>query len=363
MAPVAYSGVQTGVVAWPYEPGWSGSIPGTYTRPHMLYAVAHTQAKCYNKHNAYVRVQQMNKKLKIIIFSLLALIALTFIVGFFRHANVQVFNSAGSIGAKERNLMLFALGLSLIVVIPVYIMLFSFAWRYREGNKKKTKYSPELAGHWLAETVWWLVPTVLITILSVVAWQSSHSLDPFRPLASRDKTMTIQVVALDWKWLFIYPKQHIASVNLVQFPVGTPVKFQITSDAPMNSLWIPQLGGQIYAMPGMSTQLNLVADRAGSYRGSSSNISGDGFARMDFTARASSQSAFQAWVKSAQNSPSQLSRQAYDQLAQPSEDNPVAYYSSPATDLYSQIIMKYMVPQTQTANGPAYMVMPHMGGH
>jgi cytochrome o ubiquinol oxidase subunit 2 len=299
----------------------------------------------------------VNKKLKIIILGLIGLIVLTFIVGWFKHSNVQVFNSAGPVSEKERNLMFFALGLSLVVVIPVYILLFSFAWRYREGSKKKRKYSPELSGNPIVETIWWLIPTALITILSVVAWQSSHALDPFRPLSSTEKPMTIQVVALDWKWLFIYPKQHIASVNWVQFPEHKPVKFQITSDAPMNSFWIPQLGGQIYAMPGMSTQLNLEADRPGDYPGSSANISGSGFARMTFTARASSQSSFEAWVRSAQRSPNHLTRQAYDRLAEPSQANAVAYYSKPESDLFDQVVLKYIVPQT--SHGPAYkVVMP-----
>lgn len=302
-------------------------------------------------------VKNVNKKLKIIILSLVALIVLTFIAGWFKHSNVEVFNPAGSVGAKERDLMFFALGLSLVVVIPVYILLFSFAWRYREGSKKKRRYSPELSGNWAAEAIWWLIPGALITVLSIVTWQSSHALDPYRALASSKKPLTIQVVALDWKWLFIYPKQHVASVNFVQLPVGTPVRLQITSDAPMNSLWIPQLGGQIYAMPGMSTQLNLVADRAGDYHGSSANISGSGFSRMDFTARAGSESDFQAWVKSAQKSPDHLTRQAYDRLAQPSQNNSVAYYSRPESDLFDQIILKYIVPETP--NGPAYrVVMP-----
>lgn len=303
----------------------------------------------------------MNKQLKIIIFGLLALIAVTVAIGYFKHSNVEVFNSAGSIGAKERNLMFFALALSLIVVIPVYILLFSFAWRYREGNKKKTKYSPELGGNWVAETIWWLIPTVLITILSVVTWNSSHSLDPYRHIASSAKPVKIQVVALDWKWLFIYPSQHIASVNLVQFPENTPIEFQITSDAPMNSFWIPQLGGQIYAMPGMSTQLNLIANRTGNFHGSSANISGEGFASMAFTARSSSESDFNVWVKSAQSSPNHLNTQTYNQLSQPSQYNPVAYYSKPQPELYNLIVAKYLVPTT--AHGPAYQVTPNMGGH
>lgn len=307
------------------------------------------------------RVKRVNKKLKIIILILLGLIVLTFIAGWFKHSNVEVFNAAGSVGEKERNLMFFALGLSLIVVLPVYILLFSFAWRYREGSKKKREYSPELAGNWAAEAIWWLIPGALITILSVVTWQSSHALDPYRPLASDKKPMTIQVVALDWKWLFIYPKQHVASVNFVQLPVGTPVKFQITSDAPMNSLWIPQLGGQIYAMPGMSTQLNLVANRAGDYHGSSANISGNGFSRMDFTARAGSENDFNRWVGSAKRSSNPLSRRAYDQLAKPSQDNPATSYSSVEKDLFDQVILKYIVPQTD--HGPAYRVVPAMGAH
>jgi cytochrome o ubiquinol oxidase subunit 2 len=307
----------------------------------------------------------VNKKLKIIIFTLLALIALTLAVGWLKHSNVQVFNVAGSVGEKERNLMLFALGLSLIVVIPVYIMLFMFIWRYREGNKKKAKYSPHLSGHWFAETVWWGVPTVLIVILSIVTWNSSHALDPYRPLSNK-KPMTIQVVALDWKWLFIYPEQHVASVNFVQMPVDRPVKFQITADAPMNSLWIPQLGGQIYAMPGMATELNLEANRSGDYHGSSANISGKGFSKMDFVARAGSESDFGRWLESAKHTSNPLSQQAYDQLAKPSQDNPAISYSSVESDLFDQTILKYMV--SQTSHGPAYRVMPydehmHMGAH
>lgn len=302
----------------------------------------------------------MNKKFKIIIFSLLALIVLTLIAGYFKHTNIPVLEPKGTIGEQERNLIIFALGLSLIVVLPVYALLFAFAWRYRESNHKKAKYSPELGGNWLAETVWWLIPGVLIAILSVVAWNSSHQLDPFKPIASTASPLTIQVVALDWKWLFIYPEQRIAAVNYVQFPADTPVNFQITADAPMNSFWIPQLGGQIYAMPGMSTQLHLMADRQGSFHGSSANISGQGFAGMTFTAKSSSMSDFRAWVKSAQHSPSRLSMQAYNKLARPSQDNPVAYYSAPQSNLYNQVIMKYVLP----SDSHGVLPLPqYMGGH
>lgn len=297
----------------------------------------------------------VNKKLKIIIFSLLGLIVLTLTAGYFRHTNIPVLEPAGSIGRQERNLIIFALGLSLIVVIPVYILLFSFAWRYREGNKKKAKYSPELDGNWLAETVWWLIPTVLITILSVVTWQSSHALDPYRTLASGVKPLKIQVIAMDWKWLFIYPDQHVASVNFFQFPKNTPLDFQITADAPMNSFWIPQLGGQIYAMPGMSTELHLIADRTGSFHGSSANISGDGFARMTFTARSGSQADFDTWMRQVKRSPDRLDMAGYNRLAKPGE-SAVKYYSSVQNELFNLEVTKYLVPMT--AHGPAYTITP-----
>lgn len=285
----------------------------------------------------------MNKKYKLMLFLLLVLGVMLATAQYMRTAHIAVLQSAGPIGLKERQLIFIGLGLSLIIVLPVFTLLFFFAWKYRESNEAAT-YSPELAGSRLAETIWWVVPSVLILIISLITWQSSHSLDPFKPLASVTKPLTIQVVALDWKWLFIYPEQHIAAVNVVQFPVSTPVNFEITADAPMNSFWIPRLGGQIYAMAGMSTQLHLMADQPGSYNGSSANISGSGFAGMKFTARASSALDFKRWVNSVKQSPTTLSMDAYNKLAEPSENDPRAYYSSYESGLYDKIIMKYMMP-------------------
>ncbi len=306
--------------------------------------------------------QRVNKKYKIIIFSLLALIVVTLAFGYFKQANIPVLEPAGSIGDKERNLILFALGLSMIVVIPVYIMLFAFAWRYREGNKKKVRYSPELSGNRYAEAVWWLIPAILITILSVVTWNSSHTLDPFRPIASGTKPLKIQVIAMQWKWLFIYPDQNIATVNFFQFPKDTPLDFQITSDAPMNSFWIPQLGGQIYAMPGMTTHLHLIADKTGSFHGSSANISGDGFARMTFVAKSGSAAGFNEWVRQVKASPARLDVAAYEALARPGESL-VKYYSSARDGLFQAEVAKYLVPTT--SDGKTYHFMPQvmdMGG-
>lgn len=233
--------------------------------------------------------------------------------------------------------------LSLIVVVPVFAMTAYIAWNYREGNTK-AKYQPNWDHSQLAESIWWFIPLALISILAAITWVSSHRLDPYKPLASTNNPLTIQVVALQWKWLFIYPQQDIASVNYVQLPVDTPVTFEITADAPMNSFWIPQLGGQVYAMAGMQTKLHLMASEAGNYRGSSANISGEGFAGMKFTAHASSQEDFDQWVQTAKQSPKQLGKGEYTALAKPSKDNKVATYAAADENLYHTIMMKYMAP-------------------
>lgn len=294
----------------------------------------------------------MNKKYKFIFLAVVILGIITATTLYLRTVSIPVLQPRGPIGEKERNLIFFALGLSLIVVIPVFVLLFTFAWKYREGNPKRVKYSPDLEGNRIAETIWWLIPTALICVLSVVAWNSSHTLDPFKPIASKTPQMTIQVVSLNWKWLFIYPDQHIATVNFVQFPKNTPIDFEITSDTVMNSFWIPQLGGQIYAMPGMITQLHLMASSDGNFNGSSANISGNGFAGMSFVAKASSEISFNQWVQSVKHTPNNLSLAAYNKLAEPSENNKVSYYSSEQQNLYDTIVMKYMTPQTNSAPQP-----------
>src|SRR5580704_9505452 len=190
---------------------------------------------------------------------------------------LNALNPKGMIAAQEINIMMISLVLMLLIVVPVIILSFVFAWRYRESNTS-ANYQPEWAHSVKLEIIWWTIPIIIVGILAWITFKTSHSLDPFKPIAvNNKKTMTIQVLALQWKWLFIYPEQNIATVNYVQFPANVPVKFEITSNGPMNSFLIPELGGQIYAMAGMKTQLHLVADKPGNYSGFSSNFSGEGF--------------------------------------------------------------------------------------
>jgi len=254
-----------------------------------------------------------------------------------------VLNPKGAVGAEERDLILTAIGLMLIVVIPVIIMAFVFAYKYRESNPN-LDYDPEFHHSNKIEVVVWAIPIVIIAILATITWRTTHSLDPYKPLNEPGKPITIQVVALDWKWLFIYPEQNIASVNLVEFPVDRPVEFRLTSDAPMNAFQIPQLGGQIYAMAGMQTKLHLIANEAGDYFGRAVNISGRGFSGMQFVARAVPQAEFDSWVSKVKQSPDNLSANEYYQLVKPSEDDPVKLYASVQPNLFNNIIMKFMMP-------------------
>lgn len=285
----------------------------------------------------------MSKKEKIIAL-LVAGVGVLLAAGIYLYnTNIPVLEPKGQVGAQELHLIVIGLLLSVIVVVPVFTMLFMFSWKYRESNKK-AKYQPDFEHSRKLETVWWAIPSAIIVVLSVITWRSSHALDPYKPLSSKTKAMTIQVVALDWRWLFIYPEQGIATVNFVEFPVNTPVNFKITSDAPMNSFWIPQLGGQIYAMPGMSTQLYLMASKAGNYDGRSANISGSGFANMQFTAEATSQNSFNRWLEIAKRSPLKLTQSSYNQLAKPIQSSSVYFYASVSPNLYASIINKYMAP-------------------
>ena len=255
-------------------------------------------------------------------------------------SNLEVLDPKGRIGVAEKSLIETATFAMLIVVIPVIILTLVFAWRYRASNRKAT-YAPKWAHSTAIEVVVWTIPTLIVIFLAVLTWKTSHELDPYKPIESEVKPIEIQVVALDWKWLFVYPEYGIATVNQIAFPVGTPVNFRITSDSVMNSFFIPQLGSQIYAMAGMQTKLHLIADHAGDYAGLSANYSGAGFSGMKFRALADSPEAFQAWVQKVKASPERLDMDTYYTVAKPSEQNPVRYFSSSDPELFHKIMAKY----------------------
>ncbi|CDR35241.1 ubiquinol oxidase subunit II [Criblamydia sequanensis] len=282
----------------------------------------------------------MNKKYLFSLYALLlAAIASLGLVFLFRD-QIALLNPKGLIAEKQSHLMLISTLLMLIVVIPVFLLTLYISIKYRAGNKKAS-YTPEWDHSYLAESVWWGFPCVIIAILSFIAWKSSHELDPYKPLESDKKPLTIQVVALQWKWLFLYPEQKIASLNFIQFPKDTPINFEITSDAPMNSFWIPELGGQIYAMPGMKTKLHLIADTVGEFRGSSANLSGEGFSSMVFIAKASTEEDFESWLKNIDSSQT-LDVSEYNELAKPSVITPKSFYKLNNDNLFNWIVMKPM---------------------
>ena len=257
--------------------------------------------------------------------------------------HLAMFEPKGAIATEQARLIIIATILMLVIVVPVIVMTVFIAWRYRASNKKAV-YEPNWAHSVKLEILWWTIPCVIILILATIAWVTSHTLDPYRSLDSDKKPLTIQAVALDWKWVFIYPEQGIATINYIEIPENTPISFEIASQGPMNALWIPQLGGQIYAMAGMRTRLHLIADTRGIYDGSSANYSGPGFAEMTFKVKAESAEDFARWVTTVKRSPNAMSSEVFDALLAPSINLPVQYFSSVAPNLFNHEIMKFMMP-------------------
>jgi cytochrome o ubiquinol oxidase subunit II len=285
-------------------------------------------------------------KTKVVLASLLTLIAVALLVLLVPTGEVPVLSPKGVVGAKQRDLIIYATCLMGIVIIPVFVFTAIVVWRYR-ATRTKSPYEPDWDRSNLIEAIWWGVPFVIVIFLSILAWKSSYDLDPFKPLESDEESLTVQVVALNWKWLFIYPEQKIATINYLQIPEKRPIQFEITGDAPMNSFWIPALGGQIFAMSGMKTVLNLISNEVGSYQGRSANLSGTGFSGMNFAVVASTQADFDRWVDLVQKSPDQLDRDKYQQLLVPSEYDPVAGYTLSDENLFDWIIMRFMMPVDQ----------------
>jgi len=248
-----------------------------------------------------------------------------------------ILDPKGPIGQDELSIIVYATFLMLIVVVPVIFLTFLFAWNYRASNPG-ANYTPNWEHSNKVAAFVVLAPCTIVLLLGITAWKSSHKLDPYRPLASNHEPVEVDVVALDWKWLFIYPKLGIAAVNEIAFPTDVPVTFNISSASVMNSFFIPQLGGQIYAMGGMQTKLSLIASQAGSYDGISAQYSGAGFSGMKFKALAMNQQGFENWIAKARLSPARLDRLRYTALSKPSQDHPVEYFSSADPQLFQEIL-------------------------
>jgi cytochrome o ubiquinol oxidase subunit 2 len=256
-------------------------------------------------------------------------------------SSVVLFDPKGPIGEAERVIILVAIGLMLIVVIPVFVMALLFSRKYRASNTEAI-YTPKWSYSAKIDLLIWAVPIAIVICLGILAWTQTHRLNPYSSISPGTEPLKIEAVSLDWKWLFIYPDHHIATVNEVVFPAKVPISFSITSDTVMTSLFIPQLGSQIYAMAGMRTRLHLLADEPGVYLGQNQQFSGPGFSYMNFDAIALPPEQFDAWVQKTKQSPNQLDLARYEEIGKPSIGYPVTYFSSVMPGLFDHIIGKYI---------------------
>ncbi len=248
---------------------------------------------------------------------------------------------AGPVGQAERQILINSLAIMLVVVIPTIIATFIFAWWYRASNSK-ARYLPDWAYSGRLELITWSIPTLIILFLGGVIWTGSHDLDPARQRS--ENPLEIQVVSLDWKWLFIYPEQRIASVNQLVIPTGAHVHFTLTSASVMNQFFVPQLGGMIATMNRMVTHLNVQADRSGTFYGQSAQFSGDGFSDMHFVVRAVSAAEFTNWIGAARADGPMLDRASYTQLAQQSRNVAPFTYRSADPQLFEAIVSHAIPP-------------------
>jgi cytochrome o ubiquinol oxidase subunit II len=256
---------------------------------------------------------------------------------------MNILDPRGPIGAADGTILIDSIAIMLAIVVPTIIAIFAFAFWFRASNAK-ANYMPRWAHSGRIELVVWSIPTLTIILLGGVAWLGAHHLDPGKPIEGSSKTLAIQVVSLDWKWLFIYPDQKIATINTLTVPVGTALQFEITSASVMNAFFIPQLGSMIYTMNGMTSRLNLLADRIGTYRGLSSHFSGDGFSDMSFDVNVVSDSDFAAWSQRAVSSDRTLDVSAYTKLAQPSTKSEREVYRLDDPHLFDAIVTQKLPP-------------------
>lgn len=272
----------------------------------------------------------------------IGIIILGLVVAFLiKDADLALLNPKGFIANRQTRLLVTSTLIMLGFGVPVILTLYFFIWKYRDSDQN-THYSPDVNRSRSMLMFAWCGPAIVVAILAYLMLPATQFLDPNKPIVSDKRQMTIQVVSMDWKWLFIYPEQNIATVNFVQIPVDTPVRFELTADsAPMSSFWIPHLGGMLYTMTGHVNPLNLMSDTIDDYPGASAEINGAGFAGMKFTARVSSEEDFIAWVTETQRSPLEFSDAEYKKLLEPSENHPQTFYARPASGLFDSIVAKY----------------------
>jgi cytochrome o ubiquinol oxidase subunit 2 len=279
------------------------------------------------------------KNCKLALFAFCSIAVLFLLSG----CHLSVLDPKGLIAAKEVRLIIIATLLMLTIVVPVIIMTIWFAWRYRASNKDAT-YDPTFVHSTKIEILCWIIPCIIVGILAVITWFSSHELDPYKPLDSKVKPVTIQAISLDWKWVFFYPGEGVATINYVVIPKSTPINFQISSAGPMNALMIPQLAGQIYSMAGMRTKLHIISKHEGVYDGFSASFSGDGFSDMTFKTKVTDRATYDKWITEVGHSTRTMNMATYQHLVKPSELVPVTYYSHLEPRLFNKILMTYMMP-------------------
>jgi cytochrome o ubiquinol oxidase subunit 2 len=265
---------------------------------------------------------------------------------------------AGDIAIQQRDILFQSVVLMLIIILPVMALIVLFAWRYRSGNKDAT-YEPDWGHSVHLELVIWSAPLLIIICLGAITWAGTHLLDPYRPLdrlaagtavSAEEKPLVVNVVALDWKWLFIYPELGVGAVNELAAPVDRPIDFRISASSVMNSFYIPALAGQIYAMPGMRTQLHAVINEPGEYKGISANYSGAGFSGMYFTFHGMSDSDFDEWIAAAKNTGTTLDRSGYLELEKPSQNEPPRQFASVEPGLFEAIVNLCVDPARMCMN-------------
>ena len=263
---------------------------------------------------------------------------------------MNILDPQGPIGAAEKTILIDSVAIMLAIVLPTIVAIFAFALWFRASNAK-ARHRPDWAYSGAIELVVWAVPALTVILLGGVAWIGAHQLDPARAIAGSQKPLRIQAVSLDWKWLFIYPDQKVASINSLTVPAGVPLQFELTSASVMNAFFIPQLGSMIYTMNGMNTRLNLQADAPGMYQGLSSHFSGDGFSGMHFDVHVVSSEQFSKWAQDASGAAKSLDARSYEEIAKPSMDNAQAMYRLADPDLFSSIVTQKLPPSAGAQSG------------